>query len=801
MRRSIGTICYRTNWQNHCTRGKEKRNALSIPKNFQTKAHLISLQGTDKYSYIASKNTTEMARKSRAAVLPTNIILLQNLVKRDPESYREEFLQQYAHYESLRDIFMLNSANGENNEDTNTAQFVELIGFVAQVCSCFPRETANFPQELKQLILDHHKSLSFEVKEKIVTSLTMLRNKGVIQPENLIQTMFPLLIAYSASGNTMTTNSHAKELRKLVYNNLISLLKSCNTGSKNQKLNKSTQALCFNLLEKPDSQGLWATRLTRELWRRGIWDDSRAVEIMTQATLHEDVKISYSGVLFFLGADREREENFEDKSEDEDEIDMSALRHKMQVNKKTGRRGKKLETALKMVKKKNAASKMPNGYLNFSALHLLRDPQGFAEKLFSQHLSGKNSNKFNLEQKIALMQLISRLIGTHKLIVLGVYSFFLKYLTPKQRDVTQIMAAAAQACHDLVPPETISIMVRKIANEFVSDGVASEVAAAGLNTIREICSRAPLAIDETLLQDLTEYKGSKAKSVGIAAKSLVSLYREIAPEMLKRKDRGKLASMEMQEARRGGKESKRPQFGVENTVNGIAGIELLAKWKKEQGENENAEDNEANWEVDNEEVEEDEVEGEWVTIESDQEYDVDMNSSDDEEDQKSDQENEEDSDLDLSDDENSKESVQEKTPESVDAETAFRELASTRILTPADFAKLQELRTQEGVAKIMGVKNEETVDSSLLVGPMKYKQTREERLKSIMEGREGREKFGSRRGKRENAHSTTNREKERRKNFVMMIHKRSVQGKQKMSLRDRQKTLRAHITKQKKKGF
>lgn len=99
-----------------------------------------------------------MARKSRAAVLPTNIILLQNLVKRDPESYREEFLQQYAHYESLRDIFMLNSANGENNEDTNTAQFVELIGFVAQVCSCFPRETANFPQELKQLILDHHKS-------------------------------------------------------------------------------------------------------------------------------------------------------------------------------------------------------------------------------------------------------------------------------------------------------------------------------------------------------------------------------------------------------------------------------------------------------------------------------------------------------------------------------------------------------------------------------------------------------------------------------------------------------------------
>lgn len=57
------------------------------------------------------------------------------------------------------------------------------------------------------------------------------------------------------------------------------------------------------------------------------------------------------------------------------------------------------------------------------------------------------------------------------------------------------MAAAAQASHDLVPPESIQIVVRKIADEFVSDGVAAEVASAGINTIREILARAPLAID------------------------------------------------------------------------------------------------------------------------------------------------------------------------------------------------------------------------------------------------------------------------------------------------------------------
>ncbi|SCU81514.1 LAME_0B07448g1_1 [Lachancea meyersii CBS 8951] len=730
-----------------------------------------------------------MVRKSRAAILPTNVILLQNLVKRDPMSYREEFLQQYSHYESLRDIFMLNALESQTTGDSNTRQFVELVGFVSQVCSCYPEETATFPNELKQLVLDYHRSLPFEVREKIISSLTMLRNKGVISAETLIQTMFPLLVAYSSHSNALGHNSHAKEVRKLVYSTLVSLLKSCNTGAKNQKLNRSTQAICFNLLDQPDSQGVWAARLTRELWRRGIWDDSRAVEIMTQAALNDDVKIAYSGVLFFLGADKEREENFEENSDDDD-IDMDALRHKMQINKKSGKRGKKMEAALKTVRKKNAGPKTPQGYLNFSAIHLLRDPQGFADKLFAKQLSSKNNNRFDLDQKIALMQLLSRLIGTHKLTVLGIYSFFLKYLTPKQRDVTKILAAAAQSSHDMVPPETIAVLVRKIADEFVSDGVASEVAAAGLNTIREICSRAPLAIDETLLQDLTEYKGSKAKGVSMAAKALVALYREVAPEMLKRKDRGKVASMDIQESNRQGKDVRRPQFGVESNVQGIAGIELLAQWKKKQEDlNGEAEDenDDRNWEVEDEGEEEEEIDGEWVTVESDKEYDVDMSDSDDEDGKPK-------------ADKAEGEAAEAETGK-IDPETAFRDLASSRVLTPADFAKLQELRTEQGVARLMGVKNEETVDADGLVGPRKHrKATKDERIASIMEGREGREKFASRKSKRDEQRSTTNREKERKKNFVMMIHKRSVKGKQKMSLRDRQKVLRQHITKQKKKG-
>lgn len=58
--------------------------------------------------------------------LPDNLPQLQNLIKRDPESYKEEFLQQYTHFLSVVELFRLTPA--ENNK-----QFDDLIMFIAQV--------------------------------------------------------------------------------------------------------------------------------------------------------------------------------------------------------------------------------------------------------------------------------------------------------------------------------------------------------------------------------------------------------------------------------------------------------------------------------------------------------------------------------------------------------------------------------------------------------------------------------------------------------------------------------------------
>ena len=143
---------------------------------------------------------------------------------------------------------------------------------------------------------------------------------------------------------------------------------------------------------------------------------------------------------------------------------------------------------------------------------------------------------------------------------------------------------------------------------------------------------------------------------------------------------------------------------------------------------------------------------------------------------------------------------------------------------PADFALLNELKLQAAAkaveagggssakrklatleaAKKANLDNNASsvyVSEQDILGPRKrQKADYEERLASIAKGREGREKFGSLKGKKkkETPSSSTNREKARNKPIMMIMGSKGVKGKRKQSLREKQQRLRAHIEKAKK---
>ncbi len=62
--------------------------------------------------------------------------------------------------------------------------------------------------------------------------------------------------------------------------------------------------------------------------------------------------------------------------------------------------------------------------------------------------------------------------------------------------MTHILASLVQSCHPLVPPEEMNVIVKTIANNFVTDRNNAETIAVGINAIREIFHRIPLVLEE-----------------------------------------------------------------------------------------------------------------------------------------------------------------------------------------------------------------------------------------------------------------------------------------------------------------
>ena len=539
---------------------------------------------------------------------------------------------------------------------------------------------------------------------------------------------------------------------------------------------------------------------------------------MKEAAQADDEKLVVGGVRFFLGGDKEREE-LEDESSDDEGIDMGKLRHQVGVNKKSKKAARALGKATATVQKKEKKKGQPHP-LNFSALHLLNDPQSFAETLFSKHLQNTKS-RLNLEQKLLVLQLVSRLIGLHKLTVITFYSYFLKYLTPRQPSVTSFLASLAQSTHNLVPPDVLEPLIQKIANEFVSEAAAAEVASAGLNAIREICVRQPLAMNDTLLQDLVMYKKSKDKGVMMAAKGLLGLYREVGAEMLKKRDRGKDAAMGLRSD-----EQRQRRFG-EETAGEIEGLDLLERWKKEERQrkrlekglpsegsdvDESEDDDWGAWDVKEDDSDDS---GGWIDVESDGE----INISDDEDDKPRAKKLK--FDLGGSSVENKENQATSEEPTIVKTST----LATSRILTPADLAKLQELRTSAAVSSLVNkhkshhisaqqqqslTNSHRHMDDPLtsaeiegLASMSRGKLSRLEKAKLLEDSRTDRSEHKSKAAKKkerknEEGKSTTNKEKARKKNSLMTLGKAKQKGKR--SLVETKKVLKMHQERAKRGG-
>lgn len=684
--------------------------------------------------------------------LPTNLPQLQNLIKRDPDSYREEFLQQFRHYESNLQIFKLDPSNANKT-------LGDLVMFISQVSHCYTKELEHFPQEIIDVLQRHHSAMDADLRMTLCKALILIRNKNLLSPTSLLELFFALF------------RCKDKLLREVLYSHIVTDIKNINAKHKNNKVNTTLQNFMYTMLR--DNNPIAAKKsldVMVELYRKNIWNDGKTVNVITTACFSPITKIVVAALTFFLGHDEEDKDK--EDSDSDQELDQSAIRrmlHASSVNKKTMKKKQKIEKAMATLKKQKKKRKNTSA-VNFSALHLINDPQGFSERLFKQ----LETSTERFEVKVMMMDLISRLVGVHQLFLFNLYPFIQRYLQPHQREVTKLLTYFAQACHELVPPEVIESGLKAIVNNFVTERNSNEVMAVGLNAVREVCARCPLVMTDELLQDLAQYKTSKDKSVMMAARSLIQLFRAVNPALLHKKDRGKPTE-----------ESKTftvKQYGELKTTNFVPGTEVLDEGNEDEDLDSKIEANNDEWESDD-----DDDEGEWIDVyhSSEEEQEIEEGKSNDD---------------------------NEEAEEDLNAKAA--RISQTRFLTDEDFKKIRlreavrQIDPKAGKKRKRGAEHTEPSERGEFISlrdieniHKKRRHDKESRLETVLAGRQDREKFSSKKATKKRLNefaSSTNKEKRRKKNFMMMRHNRDVRGKNKRSFRDKQMALKNSLLKAKK---
>lgn len=715
--------------------------------------------------------------------LPNNLTQLQNLIKRDPDSYKEEFQQQFAHFKTTLEIFNLNPSQYNKKLD-------EQAMFLAQVAQCYLNEMKTFPQKIVDILKSHNTILHNEMRLALCKCLILLRNKNFITPFDLLELFFQLL------------KCQDKNLREFLKTHIITDIKNLNMKHKDMKLNSTLQNFMFSMLRDSNAKAAkLSADILMELYHKNIWNDQKTVNIIADIGCFSKItKVMVASLKFFLGKDEEEKEQ---NSDSDDEIDPRDTMIANKFNKKTRKREKMVDK-VKKVAKKIRKKKHQAPSFNFSALHLVNNPQGLAEKLFKQ----MESSNDRFEVKLMSLDVISRLIGLHNLFLFNYYPFIARLLMPHQREVTRILQFAAQASHELVPPEVIEPVVKAIANNFITERNSTDVMAVGLNAVREICARCPLAIGEDLLRDLVQYKGYKEKSVMMAARSLIQLYRQSMPNLLHKKDRGRPTEAS--------NELETKKYGEIKIRDYIPGSEVLLekeeikktdkKGKIRKGKNKNDADSDSD---------------EWIDVgSSDSEINISDSEADDNESEEEEEVEEEEIQVNYNEEstenEQANSNAEEKGRKILKAkrnsvmereekiETA-RKIAMETIFTDEDFKRIEAAQVKKHIS---GMKRKKTADdedeesgelvqlSAIENIHKKRKHDKDARLESVLKGREERDKFGYK-DRRKNVHcSKTNREKRKTKNYQMVKHK--AKGKVKRSFKDKQIAFRNYLIKQKK---
>lgn len=234
------------------------------------------------------------------------------------------------------------NTDDDDDDDGNDGSFVRIDTVSAEAAS--EQSKSNNPATYQMTIPSAALQLHRDVRKACVSALILMRNKGALQPLHLLELFFRLMAVVPDKG-----------LRELLYRHMVHDIRNINKkGKRDDKVNRSIQTYLHKVVtihgqagngsEEESATDLAAKRATDmvcELYRRHVWNDDRTVAIIASACLSKNTTVMSRAMRFFLNIEDKMAED--EKKEEEEVWDASRKVDLHRFSRKTKKRGRHVE--------------------------------------------------------------------------------------------------------------------------------------------------------------------------------------------------------------------------------------------------------------------------------------------------------------------------------------------------------------------------------------------------------------------------------------------------------------------------
>jgi protein SDA1 len=301
---------------------------------------------------------------------------LQNLVKRDPKGYREDYEAQIRRLESECGILTISpvgdtgiAGKASKGSSSGGGKLEELIQFAAATSSSSykGKESNRIAAIIIGLLVGEKPNIEYDenddedntgpklqkrnnqkkvyenkdlhtmttmlpsaalqlprdIRKTCVSALILMRNKGALEPLRVLELFFRLMAVIPD-----------KTLREILYKHMVNDIRNINKkGKRDDKVNRAIQSFLHRVVsthgqEKKQGEGgdeeaatdiaaKRATDMVCELYRRQVWTDDRTVAILASAAVSKNTTVASRAMRFFLNIEEKMAADTAEREEDE----------------------------------------------------------------------------------------------------------------------------------------------------------------------------------------------------------------------------------------------------------------------------------------------------------------------------------------------------------------------------------------------------------------------------------------------------------------------------------------------------